>query len=831
MAVWSIDPPCFGRSCGRTAKKCRSGDSLLLNHPLPLSEIQGVPGHLDGGGVHHLAVDADRTAPGGAGLLVSLHHLPGPLYLSFGGREDLVYRLDLGRVDAPLAVEAQRAGDQAALAQALLVAVVGDGAVYDAQVRGAGGDDDAVHGVVEAVAGVRLVPLVHHADVSVGHAQARREVAGAEVEGRQALRGTGYTVHVDEAFSALYLGFELYLAHLQTDGAFHLGEQRGGDVEVFGTLDLGEHDRVQFGSGLLDDLDQVAVEGRPATPVELLESPDDLFAGTRLLAGGDGVLEVEEDRVGGGGEGFPRHLEVRGGDGQDGARRFHFLSIEQRLDGLAAQRGVEDLHRVGRRNAVAGLLEGGLDLEDAAGVGGNEHLRTGCQNIHRLALAELGCGLGLDHVVDTGGTAADLGLLYLPDLDARYPFQDLARLLADALRVPEVAGVVVGDRDGQRVPLGGGSDLGQKLRDVPDLLGESPGAVGVLGVVAQEVTVLLHRRAAPGGVDDDVVQVEPLEGVYGLPREVEGLLLAPGVGGESAAAPLALGRHHLAALGGEHPDRRGVDLGEEDLLHAAHEDADPPAPLAGRSGELGDRLLPRQPRHEGLHSPHACRETVHDAHRAQPLTDTEALVEAEWTGGEAQTVAVGEELEDHLPEGFVVGATLVAAFDLGPGGLDKLVVLHARRTCGNAGHAPETQVPVPYHRVVHRLLVEALVHQVDASSWRVHLLAEEYVGRAGRQAEAAVNALVYEVLVRRVMVVERRENVATALGPLSPHGLLERVGGGREGGLPHVLGAAGADGLGGCLFPVCPLVRAVAIRHTRHLPQTCRGSCRPGDRI
>ena len=120
---------------------------------------------------------------------------------------------------------------------------------------------------------------------------------------------------------------------------------------------------------------------------------------------------------------------------------------------------------------------------------------------------------------------------------------------------------------------------------------EGPGAVGVLGIVAQEVTVLLHRRAAAGGVDDHVVQIQPLERVYGLPGEIQGLLLAPGVGAESAAAALALGRDDLAALRGEHPDRRGVYPGEEDLLHTSQEDADPPALLAGRSGELGDRLL------------------------------------------------------------------------------------------------------------------------------------------------------------------------------------------------------------------------------------------------
>src|ERR671914_663778 len=99
-----------------------------------------------------------------------------------------------------------------------------------------------------------------------------------------------------------------------------------------------------------------------------------------------------------------------------------------------------------------------------------------------------------------------------------------------ALRSPEVAGVVVGDGDRQRVPLCHGLEFGKKLRDVLDLLGEGFGPTSVLGVVAQEVAVLLHRRAAAGGVDDHGVEVLLLEGVYGLPREVQRLLLAPGVG-------------------------------------------------------------------------------------------------------------------------------------------------------------------------------------------------------------------------------------------------------------------------------------------------------------
>src|SRR5919199_6486710 len=123
-----------------------------------------------------------------------------------------------------------------------------------------------------------------------------------------------------------------------------------------------------------------------------------------------------------------------------------------------------------------------------------------------------------------------------------------------------MAGVMVRRGDRQRVPLGNGTYLVQKLREVLDLVGEYLGPLCVLGVVARKVRVLLHRRAAAGGVDDHVVEVLGLEGVYGPPREVQGLLLAPGMGAQGTTAALVLGGDGFATLGGQHPDGGGVDL-------------------------------------------------------------------------------------------------------------------------------------------------------------------------------------------------------------------------------------------------------------------------------
>src|SRR4051794_31001331 len=104
------------------------------------------------------------------------------------------------------------------------------------------------------------------------------------------------------------------------------------------------------------------------------------------------------------------------------------------------------------------------------------------------------------------------------------------------------------------------------------------------------------------------------------------------------------------------------------------------------------------------------------------------------------------------------------------------------------------------HRVVHGLFRQSLVHKVDSPARRVHLLAEEDVRRASRQTKATMDAVVYEVLLWRVMVIEGRKGVATALGPVIPHGMLERVRGCGESALANILWASGAYGTSHRLF-------------------------------
>src|SRR6185312_9341660 len=166
---------------------------------------------------------------------------------------------------------------------------------------------------------------------------------------------------------------------------------------------------------------------------------------------------------------------------------------------------VEQLHRVQQRHVDAEVL---ADLQQAARVGGDDDVRPGRRDVLGLPRAELARGLGRDHVVDARRTAAQLRFGQVEELDTRDGAQHGAGLRPHLLRVPEVAGVVVGDAGAYRVAGGAGLALGQHLVHVAHPRAERLGALGPLRVVVEQVAVLLHRRAAARHVGDDVVHVQ-----------------------------------------------------------------------------------------------------------------------------------------------------------------------------------------------------------------------------------------------------------------------------------------------------------------------------------
>ena len=219
-----------------------------------------------------------------------------------------------------------------------------------------------------------------------------------------------------------------------------------------------------------------------------------------------------------------------------------------------------------------------------------------------------------------------------------------------------------------------------------------------------------------------------LEGVDEAMRECLPLFEPARVHGECAAAALRW-RDDLEPVRGENTCRRGVHVGEDRALHAPGEEADPRVPRANRRGQRRDLAAPTPARGDLDERPESPRQRRGAAERRQPERGAHA----------ARIREHAEEEPAHEP---VTRRSLDLLLDRRPCALDEAVVAHARRARGDACHAAEAAVEVLRDRRVQRDgAVEARVHQVDPPARGVHLLAPEHVRRAGRQAEAAVDAV------------------------------------------------------------------------------------------
>ena len=161
-----------------------------------------------------------------------------------------------------------------------------------------------------------------------------------------------------------------------------------------------------------------------------------------------------------------------------------------------------------------------MTWSEAARVRARVDVRLDREHLRGLAVAELLRGVRLDEVVDAGAAAAQLLLGRLDELELRDRAQQRPRLGAHALRVAEVAGLLVGDAQRQRVPLRR-TARGDELRDVGD---------------RQVEARVLQVRAAAGGVRDDRLRARGPERGRRPPRLRQPLLAPARVQRERAAA-------------------------------------------------------------------------------------------------------------------------------------------------------------------------------------------------------------------------------------------------------------------------------------------------------
>src|SRR5258708_24235507 len=93
-------------------------------------------------------------------------------------------------------------------------------------------------------------------------------------------------------------------------------------------------------------------------------------------------------------------------------------------------------------------------------------------------------------------------------------------------------------------------------------------------------------------------------------------------------------------------------------------------------------------------------------------------------------------------------------------GLDQFAILHARRTGCQAGHTAQASVDVSSKRCIDAdLALRGHLHQLDTATRRVHLLAPQQIGGAGRQAEAAMHTISDQFRIGWMVLIKTRKQL------------------------------------------------------------------------
>src|SRR5687768_16840745 len=111
----------------------------------------------------------------------------------------------------------------------------------------------------------------------------------------------------------------------------------------------------------------------------------------------------------------------------------------------------------------------------------------------------------------------------------------------------------------------------EQLADVTNAGAYSSSTFRILAVVAQEVAVILHHRAAPGRVYRYEVGTRFFKRLDVAPSQRFRTWLRASMRVEGAATLLAAGRHRPVSVPRQHPFRRAIRVVEEPFHHAAVE--------------------------------------------------------------------------------------------------------------------------------------------------------------------------------------------------------------------------------------------------------------------
>lgn len=143
---------------------------------------------------------------------------------------------------------------------------------------------------------------------------------------------------------------------------------------------------------------------------------------------------------------FSQRGMVRSGQNQACEQRSHqrfriVTSLRARGGGFEQKIGdVQDA------NLGAGFVEAGLNLEDAAGVAGDDDRGAGLDDVMDLAALEAFGHFRFGEIVTARAAAADFGFREFDVVGAGDGFDEITGLACDSLRMSKMTGVVVGNQ-------------------------------------------------------------------------------------------------------------------------------------------------------------------------------------------------------------------------------------------------------------------------------------------------------------------------------------------------------------------------------------------------
>ena len=107
------------------------------------------------------------------------------------------------------------------------------------------------------------------------------------------------------------------------------------------------------------------------------------------------------------------------------------------------ERPPQEIGDVKHLHARASMLKTGAKLQDAAGIGGDDDLRAGFQDVFDLAPLQPPGHLRFGQIVTARAAATDIRLGHFDKICSRDGFDQEAWLLGDPLRMRQVTGIMI----------------------------------------------------------------------------------------------------------------------------------------------------------------------------------------------------------------------------------------------------------------------------------------------------------------------------------------------------------------------------------------------------